>query len=275
MYGTPGTTGLWQSRTSARRLIARVMILVTLTLTAVHARPALASDPSRELQRARGRMHGIVRSVRLLDRSIAVDRRTLRSLRIRASNMRTSQGLVETRSIFQFGRRVIEVRRRLEGETDRVTRLRQALGRTNRQIEALRVEVVRLSRLFQYCPVDQPHWYHDDFGVVSMREGRHIHQGIDVHAPMGTPIRAPFPGVAVVATNSAGGLAVKVYGAPGFVYNAHLSAFGRLGSVAAGAVIGYVGNTGDARFTQPHDHFEWHPANGPAIDSFFYLNQAC
>ena len=68
---------------------------------------------------------------------------------------------------------------------------------------------------------------------------------------------------------------MKVYGAPGFVYNAHLSAFGRMGSVAAGTVIGYVGNTGDARFTQPHDHFEWHPANGPAVDSFFYLNEAC
>jgi murein DD-endopeptidase MepM/ murein hydrolase activator NlpD len=251
------------------------MILITLTLTAVQARPALASDSSQELQRARGRLQGIVRSVRLLDRSIAVDRRSLRSLRIRAANMRTSQGLVQTRTIFQFGRRVIEVRRRLEHETNRVKTLRQASRRTNRQIEGLREEVIRLSRLFQYCPVDHPHWYHDDFGVISMREGRHIHQGIDVHAPMGTAIRAPFPGQAVVATNSAGGLAVKVYGAPGFVYNAHLSAFGRLGSVAAGTVIGYVGNTGDARLTQPHDHFEWHPAGGPAVDSFFYLNQAC
>jgi peptidoglycan hydrolase CwlO-like protein len=125
------------------------------------------------------------------------------------------------------------------------------------------------------CPVDQPHSYTDDFGAPRYAGGFHTHQGNDVFAPMGTPIRAPFPGTASVASNGLGGLSVKVYGSQGYVYNAHLSALGNLGSVQTGTVIGYVGNSGDARGTSPHDHFEWHPGGGGAVDPFPYLNSVC
>jgi peptidoglycan LD-endopeptidase LytH len=123
------------------------------------------------------------------------------------------------------------------------------------------------------CPVDQPRGYSNDFGVP--RPGGRRHQGIDIFAPRGTPIRAPFPGTAVDASNRTGGLSVKVLGSRGFVYNAHLSAMGRLGFVSTGTVIGYVGNSGNARGTPPHDHFEWHPGNGGAVNPFPYLNQVC
>jgi murein DD-endopeptidase MepM/ murein hydrolase activator NlpD len=79
----------------------------------------------------------------------------------------------------------------------------------------------------------------------------------------------------VDSSNRTGGLAVKVLGSRGFVYNAHLSAIGRLGSVSTGTVIGYVGNSGNARGTPPHDHFEWHPGNGGAVNPYPYLNQVC
>jgi len=81
---------------------------------------------------------------------------------------------------------------------------------------------------------------------------------------------------------------VYVYGSQGFVFNAHLSAYGATGHVTTGTIIGYVGSTGDA--TGPHDHFEWHPniipkhlwvspygyslING-AIDPYPYLNSVC
>jgi murein DD-endopeptidase MepM/ murein hydrolase activator NlpD len=123
------------------------------------------------------------------------------------------------------------------------------------------------------CPVDPPRGYSNDFGAP--RPGGRRHQGNDIFAPLGTPIRAPFPGTAVDASNRVGGLAVTVLGGRGFVYNAHMSAIGNLGSVSTGTVIGYVGNSGNARGTPPHDHFEWHPGNGGAVNPYPYLNQVC
>jgi peptidoglycan hydrolase CwlO-like protein len=145
--------------------------------------------------------------------------------------------------------------------------------------------------VFQVCPVDSPHAYSDDFGQLrGTTDPPHPHGGNDIYAPRGTPIRAPFSGTAVAASGGLGGRAVIVYGALGYVYNAHLSRIGTLGSVAAGTVVGSVGNTGDARGGPTHDHFEWHPAVIPAhpwrspygytvingaIDPFPYLTAVC
>jgi peptidoglycan hydrolase CwlO-like protein len=125
---------------------------------------------------------------------------------------------------------------------------------------------------FYTCPVGNPHAVGDDFGAP--RTG-HTHQGNDIFAPEGTPIYAPFAGTASDSSNPIGGLAVKVYGSGGYVYNAHLSRMGQLGSVQVGDVIGYVGNTGNAAGTAPHDHFEWHPGGGSAIDPHPALMEVC
>jgi peptidoglycan hydrolase CwlO-like protein len=145
--------------------------------------------------------------------------------------------------------------------------------------------------VFQVCPVDSPHAYSDDFGQYrGTTNPPHPHAGNDIFAPRGIPIRAPFSGTAVDASGGLGGRAVVVYGSLGYVYNAHLSGIGTLGSVSAGTVIGYVGNTGDARGGATHDHFEWHPSVlpkhlwrspygytriGSAIDPYPYLNSVC
>jgi murein DD-endopeptidase MepM/ murein hydrolase activator NlpD len=91
--------------------------------------------------------------------------------------------------------------------------------------------------------------------------------------PMGTPIVAPFDGIAVAAPNKLGGLAVKVFGEYGYVYNAHNSRYGKLGPVQTGDVIAYAGATGNTGAS--HDHFEWHPGNGPAVDPYPFLMKVC
>jgi murein DD-endopeptidase MepM/ murein hydrolase activator NlpD len=142
--------------------------------------------------------------------------------------------------------------------------------------EDVLAEISRI-RPFAVCPVQGPHAISDSFGIwvhrSEERGGDHVHQGNDIAAPMGTPIVAPFDGQAVTANNKMGGLAVKVYGRYGYVYNAHLSRFGQLGWVETGDVIGYVGATGNAGGA--HDHFEWHPGNGAAVDPYPFLMLVC
>lgn len=128
---------------------------------------------------------------------------------------------------------------------------------------------------FEVCPVDRPRHYVDDFGDPRYFPSFHYHQGIDIMAAEGTPIRAPFDGRAEKWDSLGGGLAVYVHGRHGFVYNAHLSALGQLGKVDAGDIVGYVGNSGDAIGHSPHDHFEWHPRGGSAVDPFELLNATC
>jgi murein DD-endopeptidase MepM/ murein hydrolase activator NlpD len=117
--------------------------------------------------------------------------------------------------------------------------------------------------LFEVCPVEQPRAYGDGFGAPRYAGGYHLHKGVDIVAPMGAKIYAPFDGQAYTSSNSLGGLVVFVVGAQGTVYNAHLSGYSGSSNsaVSAGEVIGYVGSTGSS--STPHDHFEFHPHATP------------
>jgi peptidoglycan LD-endopeptidase LytH len=129
---------------------------------------------------------------------------------------------------------------------------------------------------FYWCPVDSPRSYIDDFGFP--RVG-HTHQGNDIFAPEGTPIRAPFAGTAEEGYDGLGGIVVHVYASANadYVYNAHLSRHAGVDGahVQPGNLIGYVGNTGNAQGTSPHDHFEYHPGGGSAVSPYLYLNEVC
>lgn len=98
------------------------------------------------------------------------------------------------------------------------------------------------------------------------RSGHRTHQGIDIFARRGTPVVAAAEGIVVRigTTDRLGGNTVWVAGKPSTMYYyAHLSAFAKglaVGDhVDAGDVVGYVGNTGNARTTPPHLHFGMYP----------------
>jgi len=125
------------------------------------------------------------------------------------------------------------------------------------------------------CPVQGPRAFSDDFGQP--RSGGRKHQGNDILAPRGTPVVAPVAGSAQQHDNGLGGHAFYLHGVDGVTYyGAHLDSYtSNYGNVPAGTVLGYVGNTGDARNGPTHLHFEVHPGGGAAIDPYPTLKQYC
>lgn len=112
-------------------------------------------------------------------------------------------------------------------------------------------------------------------GVFGEPRPGHMHQGLDIAAPEGTPIRAADSGtVALIqSTASSGGYGnfTCVQHSSGLATcYAHQSSFGTsMGArVAKGQVIGYVGNTGHS--FGAHLHFETR-INGSAVNPMNYL----
>ncbi len=86
------------------------------------------------------------------------------------------------------------------------------------------------------------------------------HEGIDIFAKRGTPVRASTEGIVLTReVNPLGGNSVWLYGPGGQRhYYAHLDEYAGAvpgERVAPGALLGYVGNTGNAKTTPPHLHY--------------------
>lgn len=100
------------------------------------------------------------------------------------------------------------------------------------------------------------------------------HQGIDIKAPPGTPIRANTDGVVLrLSEGGAGGKAVWLLGPAGSLhYYAHLRRFAGLQvgqRIRRGQVLGEVGQTGNA--TMPHLHYGLQADGRRWINPYGYL----
>ncbi|WP_233160009.1 M23 family metallopeptidase [Pseudonocardia sp. MH-G8] len=122
-------------------------------------------------------------------------------------------------------------------------------------------------------------------GAVQMVTGRvtsgfgsrwgRAHQGLDIAAPIGTPIHVPLAGTVIDSGPASGfGQWVRVRHADGMV-----TVYGHINrshvkkgqEVAAGEVIAEVGNRG--RSTGPHLHIEVHTASGKKINPRPWLDE--
>jgi peptidoglycan LD-endopeptidase LytH len=125
----------------------------------------------------------------------------------------------------------------------------------------------------QACPAPGTS-FTDTFGAP--RSGGRTHQGVDMMGNYGMPIYAAQSGTVSHSSSSLGGNQAYVHASNGdYTFYAHLQGYSNAsGSVSAGTLIGYMGDTGNATGT-PHLHFEYHPGGGAAVNPTPYVAAVC
>jgi murein DD-endopeptidase MepM/ murein hydrolase activator NlpD len=103
------------------------------------------------------------------------------------------------------------------------------------------------------------------------------HEGIDIFAPRNTPVQSTTQGVvSKVGENTLGGRVVVVVGPGGAGhYYAHLEDYADISPndwVNQGDVIGYVGDSGNAKGTPTHVHYGIY-INGSAVNPYPLLQK--
>lgn len=126
------------------------------------------------------------------------------------------------------------------------------------------------------CPVAGSNYFIDSWGYP--RSGGRTHKGTDLMAGFNTPLVAMNSGTVRLSSHSLGGIQVYVYGDDGITYYyAHMSKWPsglRTGQrVNKGQVIGYVGDSGNARGT-PHLHLGM-IAGGIYVNPYPTVRAAC
>ncbi|WP_010200652.1 M23 family metallopeptidase [Psychrobacter sp. PAMC 21119] len=140
----------------------------------------------------------------------------------------------------------------------------------------------QLSLLQQALPIENslpsplPDQRLTDTWGAARSQGR-SHEGIDIFAARGTPVQATTQGiVSKVGENTLGGRVVVVVGPGGAGhYYAHLEDYADIAPndwVNAGDIIGYVGDSGNAKGTPTHVHYGIY-INGSAVNPYPLLQK--
>jgi murein DD-endopeptidase MepM/ murein hydrolase activator NlpD len=134
--------------------------------------------------------------------------------------------------------------------------------------------ITTMQDYFQH-PIGIPTYVTSKFGerIHPVTKKKSFHNGIDLHAPTGTPLFAPADGVASTSISPEGGNQLVITHTNGYKTGyAHLKsrAVGHQEKVKKGQLIAYSGNTG-LHTTAPHLHFTVTNPEGRKVDplSFF------
>ena len=127
------------------------------------------------------------------------------------------------------------------------------------------------------CPVQGGAAFIDSWGFP--RSGGRKHKGVDMFNARNTPLLAVVDGRVKFSFNSVGGRSTHIYADNGVVYyythlESHPSNISSGQRVTKGTVVGYLGNSGNARYTSPHLHFEIRPG-GKAVNPYPTVRAAC
>lgn len=219
------------------------------------------------LQGAAGQDAGLVRKVRA------------RRVALRAAEVRLAKAIEDSRAEAAVAARE---RDRIKGLlAEQRTVVAQARGELKAALSARVQQRVRAARAKgsediplapagaePVFPVAAPSTFSDDWMAP---RGSRYHEGIDIMAARGAPIVAVVSGTIVrIGTTPISGNRFWLRASNGDEYfYCHLDGFApaaREGAfVKAGTVLGYNGDTGDAKGTTPHLHFEIHPGGGGPI----------
>jgi murein DD-endopeptidase MepM/ murein hydrolase activator NlpD len=142
-------------------------------------------------------------------------------------------------------------------------------------LDAYALVGARLAVDGKMCPIAGPMTHVQDWG--NPRSGGRRHKGNDLFNAFGTPNVAIIDGVIRQTNSGLGGMGVLLSGTDGnLYYYAHLSAFaGGPRAVKQGEVIGYTGDSGNARGGAPHTHFEIRLGGSQHIDPYPTLRIIC
>jgi len=128
-----------------------------------------------------------------------------------------------------------------------------------------------------FCPVQGGASFIDSWGFP--RSGGRRHKGVDMFNSRNTPLVAVVDGRIKFSSNSLGGLSTHLYASDGTTYyythlQKHPTNISSGQYVSAGTIVGYLGNSGNARYTSPHLHFEIRP-NNSAINPYPTVRHYC